>query len=386
MRRNTGNIALVCGGAAVILAAIAILLSLPDRDCTELTIGTYGENIYLYSFDNKTLEFTLKSKAEVRNGSYALSCRDEKGHIGTFAVSETGKESGIVSFDKAVISGLRQTADKLQTGADPCFIMLYDDNKYLFTADYSGGSISIFPISEGVIGERLEKMDFEGSGPIKGRQESSHIHQIRQIPAIENFGNDWLLASDLGSDVLRLIYVSHIRSTMNGESIMPVHIQDFPCPPGSGPRHMEFSSDGRILYCMAELSGEVLVYEISNKDGQPELQLKQRIQADEVNAGGSADIHIHPSGKWLYTSHRLDNDGLAIFSIKDDGELEKIGYAKTARHPRNFMITEDGNLLLVACRDDGLVQVFRINDDGGLKLTPSILRFDSDRPSSVTSY
>jgi 6-phosphogluconolactonase (cycloisomerase 2 family) len=148
---------------------------------------------------------------------------------------------------------------------------------------------------------------------------------------------------------------------------------------------MEFSNYGRILYCIAELSGEVLAYDITSADGAPAFTLRQRIQADEVNAGGSADIHIHPSGKWLYTSHRLDNDGISIFSIAEDGTLEKIGYTRTARHPRNFMITEDGRHLIAACRDDRIIQVFSIGPDGLLTLTPSVLQFESDMPSSVTA-
>jgi 6-phosphogluconolactonase (cycloisomerase 2 family) len=110
-----------------------------------------------------------------------------------------------------------------------------------------------------------------------------------------------------------------------------------------------------MLYCLCELSGEVLAYEIAAEDGTPQFTLKQRIMADEVNAGGSADIHLHPSGKWLYTSHRLDNDGIATFCIKEDGTLEKIRYNKTARHPRNFMISDDGAFMLVACLNDRII-------------------------------
>ena len=150
---------------------------------------------------------------------------------------------------------------------------------------------------------------------------------------------------------------------------------------------MEFSKDGKMLYCIAELSGDVLVYKIAynpSEDDAPNFTMVQKIQADEVNAGGSADIHLHPDGIYLYTSHRLDNDGISIFEIQPDGTLEKTGYARTARHPRNFMITPDGNFLMVACRDDRVIQVFQISRDGSLTLTPSVLTFATDLPSSIT--
>jgi 6-phosphogluconolactonase (cycloisomerase 2 family) len=120
-----------------------------------------------------------------------------------------------------------------------------------------------------------------------------------------------------------------------------------------------------------------LVYDV------PAFKLLQRIQADEVNAGGSADIHMHPSGKYLYTSHRLDNDGISVFAVGENGLLEKIAYTRTGRHPRNFMITKDGSLLMVACMHDNLIQVFRIAEDGTLTLTDAVLRFDSDQPSCI---
>ena len=305
-------------------------------------------------------EFTLLEKVGAENASYAIKDADN-----IYAVSETGDASGAYSF--SVGSQTAMTADKRQTGADPCFIVKYDGK--VLTADYSGGSVSVFPATDGALGDCTQKLEFQGCGPIEGRQESSHIHQIKVIPQ-----TDWILASDLGADRIRLLRFE------NGTL---VHKGDINCPAGSGPRHMEFSKDNKTLYCICELSGNVLVYSVNTND-IPEFTLIQEIQADEVNAGGSADIHLHPSGQYLYTSHRLDNDGISIFKTQEDGTLEKIGYARTGRHPRNFMVTPDGKLLLVACMNDHLVQVFRIETDGALTLTPSVLRFENDRPSCLT--
>ena len=323
--KSSSVITWICGAGAVILAGSVLLNLLTKTETLEICVGTYGDNLYIYGFDTKTLEFSKTGSAEAVNPSYALS---ENGCI--YAVSETGDRSGIYSFD-LVDSGIVKTAELMQTGADPCFIMTYGG--YVMTADYSGGS--------------------------------------RSIPGREG----WILASDLGADCIRLLNVS--------EGAL-AHVCDIPCPAGSGPRHMEFSKDGNTLYCIAELSGNILAYSIEESEGKPTFNMIQEVQADEVNAGGSADIHLHPSGKYLYASHRLDNDGISIFKTNEDGTIEKIGYSRTARHPRNFMITEDGKFLLAACRDDQAIQVFSISEDGLLTLTPSVLRFESDRPSSVT--
>ena len=362
----------------VLLLTLAIMGGSADAqknegNTLELVIGTYGGHIYRYSFNTETLEYTPSGRAEAVNASYVL---EDEGNI--FAVSESGSGSGAYSFVQERPDTIRMTAHLTQTGADPCFVMIHraqDGSRYMMTADYSGGSISVFPIRDGNIESRVAQMHFEGSGPVKGRQGSSHIHQVKEIP----HHSGYILASDLGADCIRLI-----KASAADDGLEMKHINDISCPPGSGPRHMEFSLDGKTLYCLTELGGEVLRYRIESKGGVPEFNLVQRILADEVNAGGSADIHIHPSGKWLYTSHRLDNDGIAAFKIEEDGTLTKTGYSRTARHPRNFLITPDGKLLIAACLNDGIVQVFEIKQDGSLKLTPSVLRLDSDRPSSVT--
>lgn len=375
---------------SIIVMTAALAAACSEAPKTEVVIGTYGEHLYTYSFDHQTLEFSEVAKAEARNASYALA-----GEGCIFAVSEVGEGSGVYSFamqhrqdskltDENRQAGIVLTAEQRQTEADPCFVMMYqaeDGSRYMMTADYSGGAVSVFPVRDGQIGERVEQICFEGSGPVSARQEASHIHQLKEVPGAQGY----ILASDLGADVIRLLKAVKCKGTAaNPGTLKLEHIKDIPCPAGSGPRHMEFSADGKRLYCIAELSGEVLVYG-AGSDGEPSFTLVQRIQADEMNAGGSADIHMHPSGKWIYTSHRLENDGISIFKINEDGTLEKCGYARTGRHPRNFMITPDGELLLVACRDDRLIQVFTIEKDGTLTLTPSKLVFESDMPSSITA-
>lgn len=358
--KRPGNITLLCGAAAVILSSVIILYLLKNETVMQITTGTYGSHIYRYGFDTGSLEFSLLEKIEAENASYAIKDADN-----IYAVCETGNASGAYSFSLGDETSM--TADKRQTGADPCFIMRYED--WILTADYSGGSVTVFPLCNGILGDCIQRLGFQGEGPVEGRQESSHIHQLKLIP-----DTDWILASDLGADRIRLL---------SFEDGILVHKDDIVCPAGSGPRHMEFSRDGKTLYCISELSGNVLVFSAGGNE-TPEFTLIQQILADEVNAGGSADIHLHPSGKYLYTSHRLDNDGIAIFRTLPDGRIEKTGYARTGKHPRNFCISPDGSLLFVACRDDRMIQVFHIEEDGTLTLTPSVLRFEEDMPSSVT--
>ena len=112
------------------------------------------------------------------------------------------------------------------------------------------------------------------------------------------------------------------------------------------------------------------------------LTARQDIRADRVDARGAADIHISPDGKFLYASLRLKNDGIAVFSIADDGTLTDVGYQTTGVHPRNFNITPDGRFVLVACRDENAIEVYRRDAKTGL-LKDTGTRISLEKPVYV---
>ena len=368
---------IVCGSFVAGIALVSLGYHNWNK-VSEVTVGTYGEHIYTYEFNHHKNTFVQKEIIPARNASYALPTMGADGKEYIYTVSECGAESGVYSFERNTDNGHRtfsQTGHIQETGANPCFVMLYECGKYMLTADYTGGSVSAFPIENGAVKNLCASLKFSGHGPDTVRQASSHIHQLKTLTTKSG---KWILATDLGADAIRLISAETGKNGLN-----LTHKMDIPCPAGSGPRHMEFNADSTVLYCLTELSGEVLVYDIKHNGDIPEFSLRQKIQADEVNARGSGDIHIHPSGKWIYTSHRLSNDGIAIFNIIPDNSLEKAGYTRTARHPRNFMITDDGAYLLAACRDDKMIQVFEILKDGSLQLTGTTLNFEEDKPSSI---
>lgn len=351
------------------LLAAALLLAAcgPRAEELSLAVGTYGKHYYQVGFSGG--RFTTPVPVPAKDPSYLAA--GEGGRL--YAVSETGPDSGIYSF----ADGAR-TAYRSEIGDDPCFLTLLPGRPYVVTADYSGGSVSVFGLdASGAITERVEVHRYEGSGPVLSRQRSAHIHQVKLIP-----GTDWLLASDLGSDRIRVLRVNPEGSP----EVLTDHPElDVPCGPGAGPRHYEFNPAAGLLYVLTEISGEVLVFRYGVQDGVPAFALLARLQADETGVDGSADIHLHPSGRFLYTSHRLRNDGISIFAVDPDGMIRKTGYVPTESHPRNFFITPDGRYLLVACRDSGNIQVFSVDENnGGLTPLPeSTLHFDSDKPVCI---
>lgn len=328
-----------------------------------LLAGTYtsaegSKGIYLYRFNTDTGSSDSISMVEVDNPSYLTLSPDEK-YI--YAVTERNEPNSTVhafSFDKR--TGKIELLNSVPVNSSsPCYITIDGKGKNVHTANYGGGTITSFQVKEnGMFASTVSIMHFKGSGPDSIRQEKPHLHSVRYSP-----DGQYLFASDLGSGKLYRFIVND--TPFEGQpGLLENSLKEFGVPAGTGPRHFDFHPDGgRFLYLLGELSGEVIVYDYSFG----ELIQKQVIAADTTGAGGSADIHVSPDGRFLYASNRLQADGIAIFAIDpSEGTLTKAGYQLTAEHPRNFIITPNGKFLLVAGRDDNKIQVFRIDSETGL--------------------
>ncbi|HEX6914232.1 MAG TPA: beta-propeller fold lactonase family protein, partial [Chitinophagaceae bacterium] len=81
---------------------------------------------------------------------------------------------------------------------------------------------------------------------------------------------------------------------------------------------------------------------------------------------GSADIHLSPNAKFLYTSNRGASNNISIYLVTKEGKLNKSGEQKVNEHPRNFVIDPTGKFLLVASKNNNTIQVFSINPNFGL--------------------
>ena len=334
-----------------------------------LLAGTYTEGdsrgIYLYHFNTKTLEAKLISETPADNPSF-LTLSDGEQYV--YAVSESGNRSAVLSY---VFSKINETLEPINmeysSGADPCYLSVSPGNRFVVTADYSGGSINVFPIlKNGAVGPAAQTFHFEGCGPDSLRQKAPHLHCVTFSP-----DGKYLFATDLGTDRIYVCENDHPNGLTR-----PAAIQ---LSPGSGPRHLVFNKEGSMVYLINELSGNVTVF----KHNRGKLHEIQSVQADTCQARGSADIHLSPDGNYLYASTRLKGDGIVVFKVnKTDGTIEKKGYHPTEKHPRNFLITPDGKLMLVACKDGGCIQIFRIDPKSGL-LTDSGEKIVIDSPVCI---
>ena len=342
-------------------------------------VGTYTEGgnskgIYTYNFNQENGTFELLSSATAGNPSFVTLSPEGKR---LYAVSEYNDgRQGVYSFDlsenKVKLSNpvFQPTVSKdalPRAGADPCYIV--SDGKYVITANYTGGDISVFSLdTEGGLQAEVQHIAFAGRTP----ERVAHIHCIIPTP-----DKKYILVNDLGND--RVYCFRYNKKARKNAEVLTAQQVAYQVSDGQGPRHLTFSKDGRFAYLINELGGECVV--LSYRKGK--LKEVQRLMADEGGGRGSADIHISPDGRFLYTSHRLKKDGIAIFAINaKNGTLTKVGYQLTGVHPRNFAITPNGKYLLVACRDDNKIQVFQRDEATG-RLTETSQEIQVDKPTCI---
>lgn len=340
------------------------------QDELAMLIGTYtygtSKGIYTFRFNQETGASTALSSFELPNPSYLTPSADGKFVYAVSEMNDTTAALSALSFDKE--TGQLSLLNRVPTlGADPCYVAT--NGKEVLTANYTGGSMSVFPLRPDGSIEPVDTL-FEGMAhkTDPDRQATPHIHCTLFSP-----DGNYIFATDFSADRI-LRFVLHPKDIVPHPSAEATDIEA-----GSGPRHLTFSPDGRHAYLINELSGKVIAFDYN--DGC--LRQIQTITADTLAARGSADIHLSPDGQYLYASNRLKGDGIAIFAVNPaDGTLAKVGYQPTGKHPRNFNITPNGKYLLAACRDSDVIQVYRRDEATGL-LTDTHQDIRVDKPVCI---
>lgn len=348
-------------------------------------VGTYTEEgnkskgIYAYRYDAKTSKITpLGLAAETTNPSFVAL--HPNGRF-LYAVNEVGNYKGPNSGGVSAFS-VDRTSGKLtflnevaSRGADPCYIIVDNTGKYVLVANYTGGSIAVFPVlADGKLGEASAFVQHTGHGTNPERQEGPHAHSIDLSP-----DNRFAMVDDLGLDEL-LVY--KFDSTKG--SLTPNDPPFTKIDAGSGPRHFVLGTGGKFAYVISEMGHTVTVFSNDAAVGKLRtLQTVPTLPKDFTGRNDDAEIRIHPSGKFLYASNRGD-DSIVVYAIdKSKGTLTQVGYFKTGgKEPRNFEIDPTGALLFAANEKSNNIVVFRIDASTG-KLTPTGQVLDVVEPVCV---
>jgi 6-phosphogluconolactonase len=331
-------------------------------------VGTYtnaqSKGIYSLHFDDASGKLSAPTLAVETPSPSFLTLHPNGRYL--YAVNEHGtgpdpNGPGTVSAFIVEGGGLKLINSVSSRGAGPCHVAVDRTGRWLFVANYQGGSVAAFPIqANGALGEASSFFQHTLTS-VHPRQKEPHAHMVVLSP-----DNRFLLVADLGGDRV-FVYRFDERSGKLTLNDPPGGILS----PGSGPRHIAFSKDGRLLYVLSEIKDTVTTFRWDATKGALEAgDSLSALPADYTGSKSGAEIVLHPSGKFLYTSNR-GQDSIAMFAIAADGKLTALGHQPTGgKTPRNFNIDPSGKFLLAANQDSSTIAVFRIDEKTG-RLMPA---------------
>jgi len=357
--------------------AIAFLLTFSlFAQNTYVFLGSYNrdksaEAIQVFQLD--TLNGKLTKFASVKNiinpsyltispnGKYVYACTDTKTpNAGSVSSFEFSPENKTLPFLNSQRSG----------GENPVYVSVHKSGKWLANANYTEGSVSVYPLLEnGKIDSIAQNFQYTDGSTHKERQNRSHVHSAVFSPQF-----DYLFLPDLGADKIRCYAFDENHKKPLIETQNPFTKTDLE----AGPRHFTFHPNQKFGYCIEEMAGQISVYKYENGV----LNKIQRIAThpDKIKEGfESSDIHISPDGKFLYATNRGKENNISIFEIDQNGLLKNIGYQSTlGKHPRIFALDESGKFLIASNVLTGNVIVFRRNlKTGLLKKTGKTIKMEN---------
>lgn len=305
-------------------------------------VGCGGGDIEQYTFDEAT--GTLTFKAKVAGGSNPSFLAKHPTRPLLYAVNEGSSQ--VAAFSIATGGALSLLNRVSSSGNGPAYVSVDATGKYVLVANYGGGTVTVLAIeADGSLGA---KTDGDAPGP--------KAHAILAGPT-----NKFVYAPVLGADAVFQYAFDDAMGT-----ITPLSPNKASVASGAGPRHIAFAPSGKYAWVVNELNDTVTSFVI---EASGALTSQQSLSTLPSGASGSAntgaDIHVHPNGKFVYSSNRGHNS-IAVFSVASDGKLTLIENTPTGGNtPRNFGLTASGRVMLVANQSSANVVTFSVDDATG---------------------
>jgi 6-phosphogluconolactonase len=349
-----------------------------------------GRGIHLYQVDRTTGALTSRGVYELGispnclafniAGTRLYACNETEqvgeNHEGTVSVYVVNRADGQLTLLNTVPSG----------GHGPTYVSLHPSGKFLFVANYFGGSVAVLPLlPDGSLGKATDiKVDSGQVGPKKATNgppgsfafsghDRTHAHMIQADPA-----GRFVLHVDLGLDRI-FVWKFDERAGL----LAPNDPASVSLPPGDGPRHFAFHPNGRWCYSLQEEASTIVLFDYDGAQGR--LASRQTISSLPPSFAGSnftSEILVSGDGRFVYVGNRL-HDSIGIFAVGATGELTFAGEEWTrGNYPRSFNFDPTGRFFYCCNQRGDNVSVFRvIRETGALVFTGNYVPVGN--PSSI---
>lgn len=336
-----------------------------DKERYVAYVGTYTHTksvgIYVYDVNPETGVLTEKSIAPVNNPSNLTIS-----HSGKFLYSIA--DEGVTSFKILEDGNLEKINTVWNGGMRSCYVRCDDEDRYLFTAGYHDGRVTMMKINEdGSVGDVTDGIFHQGIGrSVAEKKLDPHVTCVEMTP-----DNKFLCAVDSGLHQMKIYDIDYQRGKLKIIDIVRTEMD-------AGPRNVRFSADGKFAYLLTEHSNEIYVYEYSCKNGNPEFEKIQVIPIlhkadDEISSG--TNIKISKDGEFVFTSV----DGLnAVVMFRRDQQTGMLSHLKATAisgdYPKSFAIIPGGKYYVSLNHDSNEIRCFTIDYEKGhnLMINPPI--------------
>lgn len=321
-----------------------------------------GEGISVYSLDGRSGAIQRVGGFPQAANAVWLAPRPGGILLATERFTEAGE---IRSFDFDGESRLCPAgAAQSSKGGAVCHIAMHPAKPLAFVSSFLGG-LTLHAIGKnGEIAPAHQHIKYAGQGH-RPMQDRSHPHQATVTPDGKH-----LFVCDLGADKIWIHGIQadegHVGDIhIGGGNITLGPAAAIDTPSGSGPRHLVFHPRLPVLYLLGQLDAQVYVYAYAA--GILELQTKHPcLPAGFQDDAEAAAIKLHPSGKALYVSERRSNT-ITVFAIEDGGRPNRVSsFSTMGRTPRDFLISPDGNWMIVLNQDSDTMVPFSLNPLNGM--------------------
>jgi 6-phosphogluconolactonase len=349
----------VCGSAALSLVGRrGFALAERFGGGRLLLVGTQtaatGKGIYAYSFGAAMGELkSLGLAAEADNPTFLAMAPNRRTVIVANELDTyEGKSSGAVSsytLDRAS-ARLNKVSEVASLGGGTCHVAVDRTGRAAFAANYGGGSAASFLVGvDGQLSPAVSFFQYRGHGPDADRQKGPHAHRVTVSP-----DNRFLLVNDLGLDAIHVYRLDAASAKLTENE--PA---EWRAKPGAGPRALRFHPNGRIAYCVTEMTSSVVVLRWDARRGVLETVQEVVMRSPEFQGTtGGADIVIDREARFAYAADRFD-DVVATFSISPgDGRLTLLNRISCAgKVPRHLVLDPSERWLLVANQESDNIAV-----------------------------
>jgi 6-phosphogluconolactonase (cycloisomerase 2 family) len=349
-----------------------------------------GRGIYLFEMNPSTGALKQREVIDDSSNPACLALHPSRKYL--YAANEIadyqgGHSGAVTAFSIDLSNGhLTRLNTMSSEGAGPAHLSVHPSGKYVFVANYAGGSFAVLPVlTDGRLGPAIAaKQDMGKVGPthaasappgsfaISGH-DRRHAHMIEADPS-----GKFVVVSDLGLDQIQIWKFDAADGTVTPNSSVSV-------PPGDGPRHFAFHPNSRWFYSLQEEGSTLMLFDYDAGAGR--LTARQTLSSLPPDCAGTnftSEVRLSPDGRFLYAGNRL-HDSIAVFSISDSGTLKFVGETWTrGDYPRSFTLDPTGSFLYSCNQRSDVVTTFRVNrESGNLDFTgqytpvgtPSILIF-----------